>query len=155
MTKRKILLAGLGGLLIVAAAGAVYVRLSPMDPAIWHADPEAALRTGRPNDFLVGPGGDRAAILVDGPPGDVMARLDTVAMGEPGTERLAGTPGEGWATYVQRSALMGYPDAVSIRAAPEGGGTRLTIWSRSRYGQSDMGVNRARVERWLAALDIG
>jgi len=29
----------------------------------------------------------------------------------------------------------------------------LIIYSRSRYGRSDFGVNRSRVKAWLAALD--
>jgi len=31
--------------------------------------------------------------------------------------------------------------------------SHLIIWSRSVYGYSNMGVNRARVAGWLAALD--
>jgi hypothetical protein len=27
------------------------------------------------------------------------------------------------------------------------------LWSRSVYGRSDLGVNRARLTAWLAALD--
>ncbi|MFD1808937.1 DUF1499 domain-containing protein [Gemmobacter lanyuensis] len=28
----------------------------------------------------------------------------------------------------------------------------MRLWSRARFGYSDFGVNRARAERWLAAL---
>ena len=56
---------------------------------------------------------------------------------------------------VQRSRVIGFPDAISVSARPDGKGSRLSIWSRSRYGQYDFGVNRARVERWLAALNLG
>lgn len=31
----------------------------------------------------------------------------------------------------------------------------MVVCSRSVYGSSDFGVNRARVTRWLAALDAG
>jgi uncharacterized protein (DUF1499 family) len=31
--------------------------------------------------------------------------------------------------------------------------SHLIIWSRSVYGYSDMGVNRAHVVDWLAAVD--
>jgi uncharacterized protein (DUF1499 family) len=33
------------------------------------------------------------------------------------------------------------------------GGAGLIIWSRARYGRGDFGVNRARVDAWLTALD--
>jgi uncharacterized protein (DUF1499 family) len=53
-------------------------------------------------------------------------------------------------TYVVRSRIMGFPDAVSIRLVPLADGTRVEVFSRSRYGYSDMGVNAARVARWIA-----
>jgi len=49
---------------------------------------------------------------------------------------------------------MGYPDAISVKAVQTGDRTGLMLWSRSRYGQSDLGVNQARIERWLTALGV-
>lgn len=151
----RILLYTLLALAVVAMAVAAYVRLSPMEAETWHMDPGTAQRTGNPNDFLVEEGGDRAAVVVGEPPAEVMAALDAAAMAEPRTERLAGSVRDGFVTYVQRSRLMGYPDAVSVRVTPEREGSRVTIWSRSRFGRSDLGVNRARVERWLAEAGLG
>ncbi|MEM8824729.1 MAG: DUF1499 domain-containing protein [Pseudomonadota bacterium] len=148
----RILLFALAGGAAIAIGGAIYTRKVQMDPAVWHADPEAGERTGRPNDFLVADGGDLAPPVLEASPAEVSARLDEIALAEPGTERIAGSPETGWFTYVQRSALMGYPDAVSVKVLPQGDGSRVLIWSRSRFGHSDLGVNRARVERWLAAL---
>jgi uncharacterized protein (DUF1499 family) len=49
---------------------------------------------------------------------------------------------------------MGFPDYVSVRFLDLGDGeTGVAVYSRARYGQSDLGVNRARVENWLAALE--
>lgn len=135
-------------------AGMAYIRLSPMDPQVWHVDPAKAVRTGKPNDYLLADGGDRPAISVDETPEAVLARLDAAAMAEPGVTRLAGSVETGRVTYVQRTRLMGYPDAISVFAVPEGEGARLSLYSRSRYGHSDLGVNKARVERWLAALGL-
>jgi uncharacterized protein (DUF1499 family) len=36
--------------------------------------------------------------------------------------------------------------------APEGGSVVL-LYSRSKLGRSDMGVNRARVERWIGLIE--
>jgi len=56
-------------------------------------------------------------------------------------------------TYVQRSRVFGFPDYLTVRAVATAGGAGLIIWSRARYGRGDFGVNRARVEAWLALLD--
>ncbi len=62
-------------------------------------------------------------------------------------------------TYVQRSRVFGFPDCLTVKAvaieSTGEAGAGLIIWSRARYGRSDFGVNRARVEAWLAALDRG
>jgi uncharacterized protein (DUF1499 family) len=152
MIGRILLFAAVDGAVLVAG-GALYTRNAEMNPELWHIDPAEAVRSGQPNDFLVAEGGDMAPVLLPAPPAEVAARLDAVAMGESGTERIAGDPAAGFVTYVQRSRMMGFPDAVSVRITSAEAGSQVTIWSRSRFGQSDMGVNRARVERWLAALE--
>lgn len=145
-------------LLLVTAgavvAGLAYIRFSPMDPEVWHVDPAKAVRTGKPNDYLVADGGDRPALAVAETPEALLTRLDAAAMAEPGVTRLAGAVETGRVTYVQRTPLMGYPDAISVSAVPEGDGARLSLYSRSRYGHSDLGVNKARVEQWLGDLGL-
>ena len=55
--------------------------------------------------------------------------------------------------YVQRSALLAFPDTIVVRYLDYPGGTSsVAIYSRSQVGYSDMGVNRARIERWLRKL---
>ena len=55
--------------------------------------------------------------------------------------------------WVERSALLNYPDIIVAEAVPgPQGGAGLFLYSRSLFGWSDLGVNRARVDRWLAAL---
>lgn len=55
--------------------------------------------------------------------------------------------------YVQRSAILGFPDTIVIRYIdqPEERST-LAIYSRSQIGYGDLGANRARIERWLGKL---
>ena len=52
-----------------------------------------------------------------------------------------------------RSTLKcaGLVTAQVTAAGPEA--STLVLYSRSVYGHSDLGVNRARVTAWLAALD--
>ncbi|UWQ20826.1 DUF1499 domain-containing protein [Jannaschia sp. W003] len=143
----------LGALALSTLLALLFVRAAPLDPALWHADPFAPARSGRPNDALAGPGGERPALRVALPPAEALARLDAAATAEPRTVRLAGAPDEGRVTYVQRSSLVGYPDVVSVAARPDGAGAELAIWSRSRFGYADMGVNAARMDRWLGVFE--
>ncbi len=139
----------LGGLAAVAAGGAAWVRLAPTDAADWHVDP-AEGRTG-PGAYVVAEGGDRAPLSLGAAPDAVAAELDRIAMDTPRTRRVAGEGG--FATYETRSRAFGFPDYTSVRVEPEGAGSIVRVYARLRYGGSDMGVNRARVEDWLARLE--
>ena len=56
--------------------------------------------------------------------------------------------------FVQRSLVFRFPDAITVRfIALDAGRATLAIYSRSYYGRDDFGVNRRRVEAWLAALE--
>ena len=49
---------------------------------------------------------------------------------------------------------MRFPDTVDVEVFPAGENqSTLAIYSRSLIGRKDFGVNRARITRWLAALD--
>jgi len=56
--------------------------------------------------------------------------------------------------FVARSAVFGFPDLVSVKFIdlPRGRST-LALYSRSVYGRSDLGVNRARSLGWIAKLN--
>ena len=144
---------GLGTLVFLAGV-AVFMRLVGSEAAEWHVPLAVVERRGTPNDFLAATPGTTAAdpdvTLPEGTRSAEgwLAALDAVAMAEPRVERLAGSPAEGRITWVQRSAVVGFPDYVTAEAA----GADRAIWSRSRYGRGDFGVNRARVKRWLARL---
>jgi uncharacterized protein (DUF1499 family) len=149
----------LGALLVGAGVLAISMRWVADDPAVWHVDPATAQRTGAPNDYLVAPEGataaapDRIARVHPSSPRELLQKLDAVAMRAPRTERIGGSLDEGWITYVQRSRVVGFPDYVSVRAIDVPGGSALVVWSRSRFGYGDFGVNKTRVEGWLATLD--
>lgn len=53
----------------------------------------------------------------------------------------------------QRSRLMGFVDRIAMRAVPVGDDrATLAVYSRATIGYYDFGVNRRRVEAWLAEL---
>lgn len=154
---RRLLHGVAAGALALAGVMLVWVWFAPSDPARWHLDPLAASGPEVANDWRAGSEGmrdiDAASPAFRVPAPALAAELDRVALAEPRTVRLAGGPEALWTTYVQRSRWLGFPDYVSVRAIPLGDGSAtLAIYSRARYGHSDFGVNRARVERWLAAV---
>ncbi len=143
---------------VVATIGAaVFFRMAGDDPAVWHVDPATAERTGKPNDFLVAPEGatkakpDRIATMRGAKPEDLLFQFDAIAM-PAGATVIAGSVKELWITYVQRTMILGFPDYITVKAVPVDDGAALIIWSRSRFGHSDFGVNQSRVEGWLSQL---
>ncbi|MBM7067479.1 DUF1499 domain-containing protein [Actibacterium sp. 188UL27-1] len=139
---------------VVFVGAGIWFRIAPSDPTVWHTDPALA-EPGPGRVVLKADGGDRAGPEFDMAPEAVLTQFDAIAMAEPRTTRLAGGPDKGRITYVSRSLVMGFPDYTTVEAVPTETGTQLIIHGRLRYGQSDMGVNSARVDRWLAQLGQG
>lgn len=56
-------------------------------------------------------------------------------------------------TYIQRSKLFRFPDTINVKFIPlENNHSTLAVYSQSKYGYSDMGVNKKRVDSWLDLL---
>jgi len=51
-----------------------------------------------------------------------------------------------------KASVAGAMRIVAEAVAGPQGGSGLFLYSRSLIGWSDLGVNRARIDRWLAAL---
>tara|TARA_R100001369_G_C3300345_1_gene165578 strand:+ start:103 stop:555 length:453 start_codon:yes stop_codon:yes gene_type:complete len=135
------------GACVLAIAGAAYVRLSPTDLARFAVAPIAteAGDTATSNSF-------KAARQITAPPTDILQAVNTVALKTERTQIIAGSVAEGLVTYETRSALMGYPDYTTATVIDSEGGPLLVIRGESRFGKSDLGVNRDRVEGWLTQL---
>lgn len=55
--------------------------------------------------------------------------------------------------YVQRTPKMRFPDTIVVQYFDRPGGqSTLALYSRSQIGESDLGVNKERIERWLHKL---
>ncbi len=158
-------------LVIVVAVGAVLLLTPigerPLAALFAVGDVEtvdfAALElSDEPNWFLMCPPGLCGATphadspLFDVPVERLRPRWREVAAAEPRVE-LQAEHGDGWQfDYVQRSARFRYPDIVTVRfIAASATQSTLAIYSRSIYGRSDFGVNRERIETWLARLREG
>lgn len=139
--------------IILVVALVLWVRFAPNDPARWHVDPAVVTKTAKPNQFLMRDGGDTPAEMFDLPPEQLAAAFHEIAVAQPRVTVLAEDASDFWITYEQRSKLMGYPDFISVRIIPVAGGkSAVQIYSRSRFGKSDLGVNKARVTHWLGLL---
>lgn len=139
-------------MVIAALLGMGWIRLAPDDPARWHLDPRMVSRPETPNFHLLRMGdGDSAAPLFNTPPNALADQLDNIARAQ-GATLLAGQVSSGHMTYMTRSRIMGFPDYTTVLIEPAGDGSMLTAFARARYGYSDMGANRARLQRWVEAL---
>ncbi len=133
----------LGGLVLLAAIGAglmFWVRTMPVPAERYHAAGEM------PTDGEhVGRGGYAVVRVVSAPQETLAALSDRIAQ-TPRTTRLAGSAAEGHVSYVTRSDFWGFPDVTNAWID----GDRVAVRGHLVVGGGDMGVNRARIERWLA-----
>lgn len=131
------------GLIVVLAALMLYIRLASTDPALWHQRPTAQT----PGDVLTD-SSFLAARRITAPVSQVLDAVRDTALATPRTRLLAGSIAEGMMTFQTRSWLWGFPDQTTVAID----GDLLVIYGRLRFGNADLGVNKARVENWLAAL---
>jgi hypothetical protein len=125
-------------IVLVVVGGIAWIRLAPSDPAVWNVDPMVTAD----QDLA---GGVRRRL--DGGR-DLFQALDRIILATPRTELLAGSVEEGPITYITRSQWMRFPDYTTVQLD----GDQVELYARLRFGQSDTGVNKARVEGWLAQL---
>ncbi|HTZ78364.1 MAG TPA: DUF1499 domain-containing protein [Stellaceae bacterium] len=120
--------------LALGARDNVYL-LCPREPAICSAPPDGASPV-----FALG-----AMALRD--------RLLQMVAEEPRVRLISEDAAHRHLVFIARSVLLRFPDIVTVEILPMGPGqSTLAILSRSRYGRSDFGVNRRRVEAWIAKL---
>ena len=88
-------------------------------------------------------------VLQAGP--EALKQFDEVARADPARTLVAGSVEDGMVTYITRSKVFGFPDYTTAQQQ----GAILRIYARLRFGRSDLGVNRARVEAWIAQMPSG
>jgi Protein of unknown function (DUF1499) len=144
-------LAWLLGLILPACGAAGLPRPALMDMT-------RIERPATPNTFLAGPAGMRPEPdqVLDSwslPAQELFDKVGGVFGGQPRVYVAAMFPDQHQVHYVVRSALLNFPDLVTVQVNAAGAErSTLVIWSRSVYGRSDFGVNRKRTVAWLAAL---
>ena len=126
-------------LLLIVIGFAGYVRINPV--------PEARF-TARPGPSEVGihktASGVKVVVPLTDLPEDALSKLTQIILSSPRTTQRGTEP----AAFVTRSALWRFPDVAVVWQD----GDALHIHSALVYGQSDLGVNSARVSTWIDAL---
>lgn len=121
--------------LVIAA---LYVRFAPLEASNWHVPVTQTADA----DYKGG------AVRVVDASSDALTTADSYMRGLPRTRAIAGSLDSGRITYVTRSKVLGFPDYTTIEVADG----QLRAYARLRYGKSDFGVNRERLEGLIAAL---
>ncbi len=115
-------------------------------------------RPASPNTALAAPAGnepapDVVAPVFPVPASRLYAGLITMAAAQPRTFLAAEYPAVLQAHFVARSAVFNFPDLIAAQVSEAGADhSTLVLYSRSVYGYSDLGVNRRRLDGWLADL---
>ncbi len=132
--------------------GAQGVSLVPFDVA-------RIVRPSSPNTALAAPAGfapapELVTPIYHVPPPVLFEALRGVGARQPRTFLAVDDPARLQAQWVARSRMLNFPDIVAaqVLAAPDGF-SQLVLYSRSVYGYSDFGANRARLRAWLGAID--
>ncbi len=138
------------GLLGALVVGAVYVRVAPADKSAWNE----VVPPSRLKDNLTLPGGFVTQLDPDlyGGEREALVKLDEIIRQTPRTKVFAGSLEAQTITYVTRSRVMGFPDYTTVSIQPITP-SPMVIYGRLRFGSSDLGVNKARIQGWLAQLD--
>lgn len=94
---------------------------------------------------------DIAPVILAMAPADAFKRVDGVAEAM-GWDVVARAPADGRLEAVATSAWFGFGDDIVVRIRPDGAGSRVDIRSKSRHGDSDLGVNARRIREFIARL---
>jgi hypothetical protein len=94
---------------------------------------------------------DITSVRTPGPADVVFARALRAARGE-GWEVVDADQREGRIEATDTTRWFGFKDDIVVRLTPEGAHTRVDVRSVSRVGRGDLGMNAARIRRYLARL---
>ena len=94
---------------------------------------------------------DIQPIMLKVPPAEAFKKVDQVAMAM-GWDVVARAPAEGRLEAIDTTRWFGFHDDIVVRIKADGGGTRIDIRSKSRVGNSDLGVNAQRIREFTQRL---
>ena len=128
---------------------------------IQRTDFAALQRPNKPNTFLMAPEGlckqakvDEASSHYGVPATKLRQEFLRIVIAKPRLSHSFRDDAGLYDDFVVRSLLFRFPDLISAQFLDEKGGkSTLAVYSRSVYGHSDLGVNRARTMGWITELN--
>lgn len=156
--------AGIGAIVLIAASLAVFGAVGPQrvwalfgPPDLGPVTFETLERRPVPNDALACPAelcqtrSDLSPPVFAVSAQALQAAMARVIASEPDVELAERRPLS--ERYIQRTRWLRFPDTIVVRYISQSEGTStLALYSRSQIGKGDLGVNKARIARWLAKL---
>ncbi|MBI2737705.1 MAG: DUF1499 domain-containing protein [Rhodospirillales bacterium] len=97
---------------------------------------------------------DITPVILPEPPAEAFKKIDAAAMAM-GWDVVGRSPADGRIEAVATSIWFGFRDDIVIRIRPDGAGSKVDIRSKSRDGESDLGVNAKRIREFIAKLKAG
>ena len=94
---------------------------------------------------------DIVPVVLAVPPAEAFRRVDAVATAM-GWDIVARAPADGRIEAVATSAWFGFRDDIVVRIRPDGRGSKIDIRSKSRDGETDLGVNARRIREFITRL---
>lgn len=94
---------------------------------------------------------DIVPLILAVPPAEAFKRVDEAATAM-AWEVVARNPAEGRLEAIATSEWFGFRDDIVVRIRPDRTGSRIDIRSKSRVGESDLGVNARRIREFIARL---
>ena len=157
---------GIGLVLLATAVVLAFVLMGP--ERIWRVFGEPDLgpvsfeqleRRASPNDALACPedvctaSADIKAALYPVTARELRIAFAKVIASEPRMTTVDANETTFTDRYIQRTGRFGFPDTIVVQFfdRPDSQST-LAIYSRSQLGESDLGANKARIERLLSKL---
>jgi uncharacterized protein (DUF1499 family) len=119
------------------------------------ADLRTADKGSKPNRWLIAPAGfrmdaDEEAPVFGAPPAELFAALKQHLEAEAKATGIETDEGRLALRYTEQ--VLVFRDDVDVNVVPSEGGSSLAVFSRSRVGYGDFGVNRRRARNLIAAL---
>lgn len=110
-----------------------------------------------PNQYLLCPNGmkiraksDDDSPVFDLPVADLQRVWREVALQQPRVAMIRDDREINQSEFVQRSLIFRFPDTVSVEfLVIDDAHSTCAVYSRSKYGYGDMGVNRRRIRKWV------
>ena len=94
---------------------------------------------------------DITPLILPEAPADAFRKADAAATAM-GWDIVARAPADGRIEAVATSSWFGFRDDIVIRIRADGAGSKVDIRSKSRDGESDLGVNAGRIREFIAKL---